>query len=896
MNDKAGARAAEDNVLPQTIFQYILRFSARRQIMLLCLTALAFPFLYVSLDLPKVIVNKAIGGTDFPQVVFGAEFDQIGYLLVLCFAYLALVFVNGGFKYWINVFKGQMGERMLRRLRYELFGRVLRFPLPHFRRMSQGENIAMITAEVEPLGGFIGDAFVLPAFQGGTLLTILIFMFVQDPILGTAAIALYPIQMYLIPKLQRRVNMLGKERVRTVRKLSERIGEAIGGIQEIHAHDTSELELADFSQRLGRIYEIRYNIYRKKFFIKFLNNFIAQVTPFFFFSVGGYLVIQGELTFGALVAVLAAYKDLSAPWKELLRYYQMKEDAKIKYEQLIIQYQPAGMLDETLQRDPPADVPHLDKAIAASNVGFEEEGGIKVVDGVTFTVEPGTHVALIGPSGADRSVLSQMVARLLSPTSGSIRMGDQNAAGLPEAVTGRRIAYVGQGAYVFSGTVRDNLYYGLKHQPLGAPDYDEEGERKRAWHVVEAREAGNTESDINSDWIDYAEAGVKDADSLTDRAIDVLRMVQLAGDIYALGLQGTVDPEADPAVAEGFLKAREQLRERLDGDSYLQTLVEHFDASAYNQNMTVAENLLFGTPIGDTFDLGRLGQNAYVHSVLQEVGLIDSFSEAGLRLATVMVDLFQDLPSDHEYFERFSFFDADELDEVQQVVNRVEREGLENATAEDKDRLVSLTFKLIPERHRLGVIDDEMQEKILKARKMFAEGLPEDMQDAIAFFERGAYNAAASIQDNILFGKVVYGRQRAQQQIEELIQEVVETLGLDLSVMQVGLSAEVGIGGSRLSVGQRQRLAIARAILKRPDMLVLDDAIAALDGASQTALTEAIRNEFEGRTLFWVLGRRDDAPAFDHVVVMEGGKITQQGPAAELAAPGGPLHKSEAAE
>ena len=69
------------------------------------------------------------------------------------------------------------------------------------------------------------------------------------------------------------------------------------------------------SRWLGTIYWIRYDIYRKKFFIKFLNTFLGQLTPFFFYSIGGYLVINGQLTLGALVAVLSAYKDMSDPWE-----------------------------------------------------------------------------------------------------------------------------------------------------------------------------------------------------------------------------------------------------------------------------------------------------------------------------------------------------------------------------------------------------------------------------------------------------------------------------------------------------------------------------------------------------------------------------------------------------
>ena len=227
--------------MDQNVFRFIWRFSRREQIVILIATIISFPFLYYSLELPKIIVDEAIGGTGvtFPLSVFGASLGQIDYLLMLSGIFLGLVCINGAFKYYINVYRGLVGERMLRRLRFDLYHRVLRFRLPQFRRMSQGEIIPMITAEVEPVGGFAGDAFALPAFQGGTLLVYMVFIFIQDPVLGAAAIALYPVQAYIIPNLQWHVNQLGKRRVRAVRQLSDRIGETVSGTQEIHAHDTS---------------------------------------------------------------------------------------------------------------------------------------------------------------------------------------------------------------------------------------------------------------------------------------------------------------------------------------------------------------------------------------------------------------------------------------------------------------------------------------------------------------------------------------------------------------------------------------------------------------------------------------------------------------------------------
>ena len=866
--------------MESTIFRFIFRYSRTQQLFLLLLTAISLPFLYASLDLPKTIINEAIGGKKFPKTLLGMELGQVEYLMLLCAIFLVLVLINGGFKYWINVFKGQLGERMLRRLRYMLYSHILRFPLPHFRKVSQGELIAMITAEVEPLGGFIGDALAQPAFQGGTLLTILVFMFMQDPVLGAAAIAFYPAQMYVIPKLQARVNQLAKERVRTVRKLSERVGETVSGVQEIHAHGTSEFELADFSWRAGTIYDIRYRIYRQKFFIKFLNNFIAMVTPFFFFSIGGYLVIQGNLTFGALVAVLAAYKDLSSPWKELLDYYQQRADARIKYEQIIEQFQTPGLLDERLQREAPESIPPLHGTMYATNLVFEEDGGAKVVDGVNFQVDTSAKTAILGPSGLGRSALAKLIARLLMPSGGSLKIDKLNLSSLPESVTGRRIAYADGSPYVFSGSIRHNLLYGLKHRPAKAKSDAIEPDPAYDRFVSEAMSSGNTTSDIRADWIDY-EAFGNAAVNLDARALEVLRVVQLEEDVFALGLSSAIDPERHPKLVEQILEGRKVLHRRL-AELKFRNLVERFDKGSYNFNMSVAENLLFGNPIGGEFQPDRLGQHPYVLAVLAKVGLTEEFLSTGFKLASVLVELFQGLSSGHEVFERYSFVSADDLAEYQHVVRRVEASGLDQLDKADRDMLMSLPLKLIPARHRLGSMDERMQANILEARKVFAADLPPELQSAIQFFDPDKYNTAASIQDNILFGKPVYGRAHAFKEVNLLVRDVIHSLGLREAIVVLGLEAAVGIAGGRLTLVQRQKLGLARSLMKRPDYLIVDGAIAALDPTSQRSIMTATFQEMDGRGIIWILDSMDAVDQFDAAIVMEEGRIIEQGRRGEL--------------
>jgi putative ABC transport system ATP-binding protein len=864
-----------------SLFRFIWRYSKKDQIFLLVLTGLSFPFLYISLDLPKTIINKAIGGKDIPSEFFGVPVDQISYLWVLSGIFLALVCINGAFKFYVNVFRGQLGERMLRRLRYDLYARMLRFPLPHFRRVSQGEVIQMVTAEVEPLGGFVGDSIALPAFQGGTLLTILIFMFVQDPILGAAAILLYPIQGYMIPKLQWHVNQLGKARVRNVRRLSEKIGESISGIQDVHANDGARWALAGFTERLGTIYDIRYEIYQRKFFIKFLNNFIAQLTPFFFYSVGGYLVITGDLTFGALVAVLAAYKDLSSPWKELLTYYQRLADSRIKYDQVVEQFDPAGTLPAEMQQLDLEQDFRLAGPISATNLSVLDDEGQPIVENLSFNVDGAERVAVVGPSGGGKDLAAMLLARLLMPDSGQISIGGKETVGLPEAATGRRIGYVGPAAYAFNSSLRENILLGAMHRPIVPVEEGFGDVAERSRNLENARLSGNSLDDLSADWVDYEAIGLEPGVALNKRLAELLEIVDLADDTYALGLRGSIDPEANTEVAERVLAGRGTLRQKL-AEQGMAGLVESFDDTEYNTNATVAENLLFGTPVGADFALENIAENSYVREVLDKTGLTEDFVRIGRDVASTMVELFADLPADHEFFTQYAFISSEDLPDFQILIGRAERLGLEAMAAEDRDRFLSLPFKLIPARHRLGMIDDETRDRILEARKVFAADLPENLRGSVEFFSAERYNAAASLQDNILFGKVAYGQADAANKVGEALAEVIEAESLRDSVIEVGLDFEVGVGGARLSPGQRQKVGLARTLLRRPDVLIFNEATAALDAGSQAKVQANILRETEGRGIVWALQRASLAERFDRVMVMRGGRIVETGSFAEL--------------
>ena len=126
--------------MQKTINQFIWKYSARQQITLALMTIAYFPALYAMLELPKIIINSAISVSQ-PHQVMGFTLEPIQFLVFLCSVYFIMYLVNGLIKLVINIKKGVMGERMVRRLRYELIEQLLRFPIP----LRTGDGFQMMT-------------------------------------------------------------------------------------------------------------------------------------------------------------------------------------------------------------------------------------------------------------------------------------------------------------------------------------------------------------------------------------------------------------------------------------------------------------------------------------------------------------------------------------------------------------------------------------------------------------------------------------------------------------------------------------------------------------------------------------------------------------------------------
>jgi ABC-type multidrug transport system fused ATPase/permease subunit len=315
-------------MLPRSLYAYIWRTSRRWQIQIILLIGVISPLAMAPLELQRRIVDHAVGG------------HALWLLAVLGLAYLGVVLAQGGLKYVLNIAKGRVLEEITRDLRRRIIRRV------HHEAdeppVDRGAAVSMLAAESEDVGGFASQSLSVPLLQLGTIFWVLGYLVWVEPQIAVLALFVYAPQFILVPRIQAGINRLSRQRTALVRRLG---------------HDAALDETADAAERsrgqghagllIQQIFRTRMLIYRRKFFLTFLGNFLDALGPIIVLMVGGYLVIEGRTEVSTLVVFISGFQRISDPWDQLVTFYRTISIARVAY----------AMIDEALGGRLPDPVP-----------------------------------------------------------------------------------------------------------------------------------------------------------------------------------------------------------------------------------------------------------------------------------------------------------------------------------------------------------------------------------------------------------------------------------------------------------------------------------------------------------------------------------------------------------
>jgi ABC-type multidrug transport system fused ATPase/permease subunit len=682
-----------------------------------------------------------------------------------------------------------------------------------------------------------------------TLLAFAVYLFILNPLLAAVSLSIYPIVVFLVPVLQKGVNRANKQRVDAARQLSSRIAESITGIHEIHGNGAYRIENRKYDDMVDRLLKIRivWSLYR--FAVKTSNSFFVSLGPFIVFILGGYLTIKGQLELGALVAFLSAQEKLYDPWKELIEFYQVYQDGSVTYKRTMDFF---DLMPEHAMEPEDRKPFDLDGSVEVKDMSFVTDSGIRLLDGINLSLNSGEHLALVGFSGSGKSTLALCIGQLYKYTGGHVSIGEQEVADLTKKDMVRNLGFVAQNPFIFEGTIEENILYACRAK------IDGNGQ--------------NTEKLPNLDDI-----------------IAVLHQTGIFVDVLRFGLNTILAYDQQKELVDVLIRVRENFQR--DFGEELADYVEFFDENQYLFYSSVAENLIFGTPNKDTFSDTKLSKNEYFLNFLNRADLTRPLLSLGAELARQTVDILGNLPPDAIFFEQ-SPIGPDELDEFKVLAERLKRMKLHELNDADREKLLELALRFVPGDHKMVAMPAILENLILEGRALFREKISTDDPEAVTFYQVTEYIHSQTILNNIFFGKTKAANPDAQDKIyQSIIQLLIEEDLLE-TIIKIGMYFQVGSKGDKLSGGQRQKLAIARAFLKSPKILIMDEATSALDNKSQARIQNLLETRWKKKsTVISVVHRLDTIKNYDHVAVMKAGKILEMGTYDELMARKGMLYE-----
>jgi ATP-binding cassette, subfamily B, multidrug efflux pump len=352
---------------------------------------------------------------------------------------------------------GSVGQTILASLRDRIFERLLRLPLGYFDRRPVGDLMSRVTNDVDTLNQLLSQGFTQLLGSFFSLIGIVVAMLVLDWRLALACFTIIPVMFLVNVYFARRARRAFRTTRETVGDVTAGLQEEIVGIREAQAFNRTEVNIERFRARnaANRAANVQAVAITSAFApaIDVLSTLATAVV----IGYGGYLVVTGSLTVGLLTAFLIYVQQFFRPIQLASQVYTQAQAALAGGERIY------NILDEEPEPpDPPGKerLGDVEGRIAFENVKFAYEPGRPVLHDVSFEIEPGQTVALVGPTGAGKTTIANLIPRFYDVSDGAVRVDGRDVREVERRSLRRRIATVLQEPFLFSGSIAENIGYG----------------------------------------------------------------------------------------------------------------------------------------------------------------------------------------------------------------------------------------------------------------------------------------------------------------------------------------------------------------------------------------------------------------------------------------------------
>jgi ABC-type multidrug transport system fused ATPase/permease subunit len=411
------------------------------------LLALSIPYLL------KVAIDEYIAQGDM------AGLTQVALLTAAAFVgiYLAAM----GRRYLLS----WVGQRLLATLRGDLFRQLQALSLGFHDTHIVGVTISRVINDVAVINELLSQGLI--TFLGDVLVLagIIIVMLSMSPQLALLTFSVLPLMLLVVALFTRRAKVAFRHTRAKVAAVVGDLAEDLAGMRVIQAFAQEDMSQERFEAVNRANRDAHVNAMRLSFVFLPTVEFLGTLAMTIVLWGGGMLIARDALTIGVVVAFLAYVTRFFQPIQELSRLYTTLQAATAGGERVL------HLLDTAPEiQDLPGAVaiPPVEGKVELSHVSFSYRGETRVLHDVNLTIEPGQKIALVGPTGAGKTTIANLVARLYDVTEGAVCIDKVDVRQVTQQSLRRQIALVPQDPFLFPGTVADNIRFGRPNAPQDA--------------------------------------------------------------------------------------------------------------------------------------------------------------------------------------------------------------------------------------------------------------------------------------------------------------------------------------------------------------------------------------------------------------------------------------------
>jgi ATP-binding cassette subfamily B protein/subfamily B ATP-binding cassette protein MsbA len=352
---------------------------------------------------------------------------------------------------------GSVGQSILATLRERIFERLQRLPLGFFDRRPVGDLMSRVTNDVDTLNQLLSQGLTQLLGSFFSLIGVVVAMLVLDWRLASVCFTIVPAMLLTNVYFARRARRAFRTTRETVGDVTAGLQEEIVGVREAQAFNRTEANIERFRERNAANREANVQAVGITSAFAPAIDVLSTLSTTVVIGYGGYLVVTGTLTVGLLAAFLIYVQQFFRPIQLASQVYTQAQAALAGAERI------HNILDEEPEPpDPPGtfELDSIEGRIEFENVTFAYEPGRPALRGINLVVEAGQTVALVGPTGAGKTTIANLIPRFYDVSAGAVRVDGHDVREVERRSLRKGIATVLQEPFLFSGTVAENIGYG----------------------------------------------------------------------------------------------------------------------------------------------------------------------------------------------------------------------------------------------------------------------------------------------------------------------------------------------------------------------------------------------------------------------------------------------------